>query len=482
MEKSVHLAVLGVAVASVTATAQVSPTLPLPRTMDMLVSESGFGIWRLVDWNQDNDFNDANEVQVYYDQSIGGLNTGLPNGLAVMANGTVLAGDHQADTITAMLDVNGDGDAHDSGEQRVYFDNTNASGIQIYSLQKICVDRSDRVYVTNADNNMGGSDAIYVLEDLNGDGDCLDAGEARDYFTVAGAVWQVALSKEYSVPRDIVVGADNSVYYLDNNSEAWISRGVYRLTDLNSDGDCNDAGEWSLFWHVVGAGTPRNMGVDDAGGFYLTRTYDPGHDDEIWWARDVDGNNQIDPIEASIFFQCSNCNWVEFVLRDDGWLLLPERQSGYRITGLRDDNGDGDALDPGESRSHYSHLLTTTVVPVAAAFVRAPVLSAVPATTPIGSTVSLDVRAAKPSDLCVVFMSGSLAPVPVSLDPYGFVEIATSGIVLVGWSVSGVNADASVPLVVPNTVSALGTYGLQAWCGRGPRFYLSNGTTLNVTL
>ena len=111
-------------------TAQVVPVHPFSRTMDLVVCDSSFdGVWRLVDWNQDGDLLDADEVIAYYDESVASISLGTPTCLTTGHDGTVYIGDSNVDIILRMRDANGDGDANDAGEHSVFFDNTNAAGL-----------------------------------------------------------------------------------------------------------------------------------------------------------------------------------------------------------------------------------------------------------------------------------------------------------------------------------------------------------------
>ena len=459
--------------------AQVFPSTPFERTLDLLVTDRSFyGVWRLVDWNQDGDYNDANEAIAYYDESIGTIAMSTPTGLAVDSVGTVYVGDLGTDVITAMRDANGDGDAHDAGEHRVFFDPSNASGIAIRSPNEILVDVLDRVFVANSNNSQGGIDAIYVLEDLNGDGDAQDAGEAREYCAIPNAAGSTGHSNVF----DMAIDQFGNLYYVDNGINGPIQKGVYRLTDANFDGDCNDAGEIALYWVPPSASsTPffASLAIDQTGAMY---TGDYAGDDIVWRAFDANGNGVIDPGEDSVFYQPANGLWWDINVREDGAIVLAEDQAPDRITVLIDGNGDNDALDAGEVLTAYDDTLSpnTAVRPRALAYIRAPQLFVLPTSVQVGGATNFVVRTEKPFDLGAVFLSIGLAPA-FSLPPFGSVEIDATEFVAIGFGLSDANAQFTLPFGIPNLPTAAGTYGIQAWCGDDFRLFLSNASLLTVT-
>ena len=220
------------------ASAQVVPLIPYQRTMDLLVVDSTYyGIWRCVDWNQDGDFLDANEVSSYYSDAIGSIVLGNPSCITTADDGTVYIGDSTEDVIVALRDNNGDGDANSPGEHRVFFDTFNQSGLVMSSISGLYCDALGRLFAAVANTSTGGNDAIMIFEDLNGDGDANDAGEAREYHTVPGSG-----PIGDSIPTEVLAAPDLNLYYSEAGATGVITKGVYRLVDGNFDGDCNDPG------------------------------------------------------------------------------------------------------------------------------------------------------------------------------------------------------------------------------------------------
>ena len=193
--------------------AQTVPQLtPFPRVMDLLVVDSTFdGVWRMKDLNQDGDYDDAQEISVYYDDVSGSISLTNPTCIGVSGTGTTYIADSTVDIVVALNDLNGDGDALDPGEHAVFFDASNQSGILMPSAQGLCVDAIGNVYIANSNTSTVGVDAIIKLSDLNGDGDANDFGEAIYYCQIPNSSAVVG----DSIPTKVAVGPyDNNAYLL----------------------------------------------------------------------------------------------------------------------------------------------------------------------------------------------------------------------------------------------------------------------------
>ena len=460
MHRDLAITLFSGAILAATATAQVVPILPYSRTMDMLVVDSTYdGVWRCIDRNQDGDLLDANEVISYYSDLVGSIPLGNPSCIATAYDGTVYVGDSTEDVIVAMRDNNGDGDANSLGEHRVFFDSNNLSGVIMASIGGLHVDALGRVFAAVANTSTGGSDAILIFEDLNGDGDANDAGEAREYHTVPGTG---AIGD--SIPTEVLAGPDLNLYYAEAGATGVITKGVYRLSDNNFDGDCNDPGERTLFWDtsVIGASAPFHYGmaIDATGRFYLS---DHSSNETIWTAFDADNSGTIDASEQGVFYQTSASTWWDIVVREDGTVLLCEDQTPDRITALRDLNGDFNAMGVGESREIYDDTLASNpdLRPRGAALMRAPLLSTAPPAVQFGSATSFQTQTSKPVELAAVFLATSISA-PVSLAPFGNLEISGAAYIALGAGVSDASGNFSLAFTVPNTPAAIGTYGAQS--------------------
>jgi hypothetical protein len=460
-----------------TAAAQVVPVLPFARTFDLLVVDSSFdGVWRLSDFNQDGDHDDAGEVAQYYsDLTPGGITLGNPSCIVTSPDGTAYVADSTNDIVLALRDQNGDGDANDAGEFRVFFTSiTNASGITMAAAQGITIDALGRLFVAVANAGTAGQDMILKLEDLDADGDADDVGEASIYCLIptgGGAVGN-------SIPTKVVAAADGNLYYSDVASTAATTKGVYRLADLNTDGDCDDAGELTLFWAPPFSASPFywSLAVDWNLNFYVT---DHSTNRTVWRGRDLDSSGMIDPAEATVFFTETSATWWDVLLRDDGAVLLVNASTSDRLTVCRDANADGDALDAGETTLGYASNTAATAISMrGAAFLRAPIFDAI-APVPLGQTANLVLRATKPGDLCVSVFALTTGPA-LALPPWGTFELDLASALVFGVGIADPAATFAHPLAVPTTPSIVGTYAFQGWCGDVYRLFLSNAVPFTI--
>jgi hypothetical protein len=152
------------------------------------------------------------------------------------------------DSIVRLHDDNGDGDFNDADESAVFFGPGNESGFPgVGSAQSILVLGIDHVLAADGEESGEFETRVYELRDLNGDGDAMDAGEATVF-------WDSILPPPFDVnfdrPKDMMIGPDGAIYLADNNTinfDGDTPEAVWRLEDLNDDGDVNDDGEVTLY-------------------------------------------------------------------------------------------------------------------------------------------------------------------------------------------------------------------------------------------
>jgi hypothetical protein len=462
--------------------AQVVPALPYSRTLDLLVVDTAYdGVWRLADLNQDGDYQDPGETVSFYSDVIGSIPLTNPCCIVAAPDGTVYVGDSSLRIVIALRDQDGDGDANDPGEHRVFFDSvSNASGVVMASVQGITVDALGRLFLAVANTGTLGTDTILRLHDLDADGDANDLAEASVYCAIPGGSGAVG----NSIPTKVVVAPDASVYYTDVASAGAVVKGIYKLTDLDSNGDCNGPGEHTLFWAHQPAPQPSSpfywtLAVDWQGNFWVT---DHSANQQVWRLRDVDASGTISAAEQQLYYQSTGSTWWDVVLRDDGAVLLCDAGSPDRVTALRDLNQDGDANDPGESSNAYTASgAPVAVAPRGATLLRAPRLELAPPTVAIGNSTTVAVAATKPGDLTLLVLSVGLAPTPFPLAPWGTVEVDASAFASVALGFADPAGNFAVPFAVPNTATAIGTWAFQALSGDGFRLFLSNASVMTVT-
>lgn len=477
--RTLRLAAAVAALVPTYAVAQILPSAtPYSRSQDLFVVDStADACWRLSDFNQDGDFNDAGEITSYYSDTIGAFAWTNPSCVGCAPNGVVYVGDSSTDTLYALADGNADGDANDLGEAKVFFDPSNVGGIAIQTPSGITFDVLGRMYlaITNT-STPPGPDRIVRLEDGNGDGDANDAGEAFDFFSVPNSTATIGAS----IPTKVLVGPDLSVYYTEVGSTGAYTKGVWRLTDVNQDGDCNDAGEAALYWQPPFSASPFYWGFafDQQGWMYVT---DHSTNEQVWRAKDLNGNGQIDTAEFNLVYQTAGSTWWDIAVREDGALLLAEAQTPDRVTRLQDLNADGDCLDAGEAVQAYDATAGGLAISIRGfALQRAPQLELFPAVVQVGNSTNVTTRAAKAGDLVVTVFSLGLGP-NIPLPPWGVVEINTLAFASIAVGIADPQGAFTVPFAVPNNPAVVGSYAFQALAGDQFRLFLSNAAVMTVT-
>lgn len=454
--------------------AQYAPILPFARTMDLVVADTGSDIaWRLADLNQDGDYNDAGEVTALYDELVGPYLWTSPSCIVSDFLGTVYVGDVSTDAIYAMRDQNGDGDANDAGEARIFFDTTNASGVAMQQSQGITVDATGVVFVAVSNPSGGIGDQIIRLRDLNADGDANDLGEANVFYAIPGSTGTAA----FSIPTKVLVGPDAAVYFADVGTGIG-QRGVWRLFDSDGSGTI-DASEAVNFWNP----TPSNgqywsLAIDQTGAFYLSEHVG----DVVYRGVDADASGTITAAEQTVFYQTTPATWWDLAVREDGTLWLCDSDGASdKITRLVDLNSDGSAMGPNEATRVYEANLAATPIEIRGmAVMRAPTLTLSPPTAQVGSTINYEIRTSKPFELAVPALALSLIP-SFSLAPFGSLEVDPFSVVLLGVGLSDASSSFVYPVTLPNNPIFIGTFGTQALCGDGFRLYLSNGALMTLT-
>lgn len=325
----------------------------------LVTDTSNDAVHRCVDLDQNGDFNGTDEITVFYDDLSGPFP--LTNNAAMirLPDGSFLVSDTTEDVLLRLADVNADGDALDAGEATIFYDGTgaSASGVELTSARGMVADADGVVWVASANTGGGGVDAIVRLEDLDGDGDANDAGEAVEFHTPApgGSVGD-------SIPSAVARIGDGSVYYVETGSTGVLAKGVYRLTDSDGSGVIDQPGEVAPFFipqNLGGSPFHWDLGTDSQGRFYLNDT----GNDLIWRFSDANGDGSVDPsTEAVIIYQAFGSSLIwESAVAPDGSIYLAEDQSPDRLLRLVDTDGDGLFTGLGEEQTIY--LETTAAGP-----------------------------------------------------------------------------------------------------------------------
>ncbi|MEZ6317740.1 MAG: GC-type dockerin domain-anchored protein [Phycisphaerales bacterium] len=267
---------------------------------------------------------------------------GFSPAAAASSNLVVFVHDQSSDQILRMVDRNADGDAHDPGEVTVFFDDTDpVTGVD-NAQGMVALDE----WTLLATDNFA-PDNVVLLQDLNHDGDALDAGESSVWFDGL-----LPSGLTITNPADLVRRTDGSFFLLDNNTlDTTRPEAIYILEDLNNDDDVNDPGEVTEFFEL------SPIGISSA------TTFDVVEDNNAnVYTIDISDPNQIESIDIIDPTGTTRTEWMGsdtlYALR--GWVLgstyelefIPERNevlfgaytlsSDQLILAARDNNGSGD--------------------------------------------------------------------------------------------------------------------------------------------
>ena len=311
-------------------------------------------VYRLRDVDHDGVItNTAAEVFLFFSSAnaAGTVGPNNPTTQAVSPCRFVAVGDQGIGSVFLLKDLNDDGDAQDAGESIVFAGPGNASSVSLAFPSGAAFDSQCRLYIVNA-GNASGNDGIYRLVDGNGNGNAMDAGEITPYVT-DGPSGFGAGNGPFS-PQEIFFDA-NDVGYLHNSSTGL--HGIYRFADIDSSGRADDAGEMTVYFDstnlsgiTVSAGFGMEPDRAHPGSMYFHQTATGGID-QIY--RMTDGNNDLDANdagEALLVYSNAAAGFtsVDILSLPDGDVLITDN-SGITVARLHDGNGNGDFLDAGES-------------------------------------------------------------------------------------------------------------------------------------
>jgi hypothetical protein len=183
------------------------------------------GIYRCLDLNSDDDFQDAGEITEYVGVPVFGPGNGAysPQEIvfAVGDVGYLRNSSTNLQGVFRFVDGSANGRADDAGEFALYFGAGNASGITVSAGFALEPDRLRPGALYMQQLATGGVDQILRLTDLNNDNDAQDAGEAV-------LVWSTAEAGFTSV--DMYSTVTGKLYVTDNSAKR-----VIHLTDANAD-------------------------------------------------------------------------------------------------------------------------------------------------------------------------------------------------------------------------------------------------------
>lgn len=232
----------------------------------------------LDDLDGDGRISGAGEWHVFYDASAEGPDLRTPNSLIVGAGGEIIVADDGGGDgrLLALVDLDGDRRALGADEFTVLYDSSlvEDGSALLTDPEALAAGPEGTLYVTDATRG-----EVYVLDDLNGDGDFHDPGEIV-LFHAATADHPLA------DPEGLAVSEAGVVFVTDEDTGL-----VLRLEDLDGDGQAVGAAEVTVF----------NSADSD---FRLRDTNDltlhsaehllvlDGQRDQVYRARDLDGDGR----------------------------------------------------------------------------------------------------------------------------------------------------------------------------------------------
>jgi hypothetical protein len=325
----------GTPLAALAALSSLASAQTLP---DLFVCDTdGDRVWFCSDLDGSFDFNGANEVVVFYDDTVGPHQFGHASGLFRGRDGALYVMDSVENIVLRLVDSNNDGDAHDAGEALVWFDGGeggNAAGVLVTSARDLWLDPDGVLWVASMNVQSGGNDAIIRLQDVTGDGDANDAGEALEYFVIAPGSPSGA-----SMPTALVRGPDGAIFYAENGTG--LAKGCYRIEDLDHSGTIDQPNEVTPFFIPPAeavTGLHWELTRDAHGTLYLG---DIGNE-KFWRFVDVNANGTIDAGEFSQYWGSNTLSQVWDMDRGpDGSMFLAEDETPDRILRLFDVDGNG---------------------------------------------------------------------------------------------------------------------------------------------
>ena len=240
---------------------------------------------------------------------------GLGSLAGAQALAEILINDPINEHVYRCSDLNGDGDYVDSNETTLLVDFIALGAFNPESAEIRDEGGVPAIYVVS-----DFPDGLYRGEDTNGDG-TVSTSEMTFFFD-SQAVYGATMN-----PEGVTLTADGAVWF---SSDFEGITGLWRLDDINGDGDAMDAGE---FFQMVDGLVPHPVETD-AGTVTIAG-------DDVWrMARDGNG------IVCYIGFSSSS---------------LADEDSHFRF---EDINGDGDCLDAGESKLFLNYTGKNPALPV----------------------------------------------------------------------------------------------------------------------
>ncbi|NBB84479.1 MAG: hypothetical protein GVY28_13890 [Alphaproteobacteria bacterium] len=270
------------------------------------------------------------------------------------ADRSVFIGDGDTDAVYRLADRNGDGDALDAGEATGWFsDAGEAAGLSLPTPNGLAQGPDGAIYIVNAGVGSQPTDAIYRTEDLKGDGDAEDAGEARLWLDL-GAISATSAPFELSFVGEVA-------YLLDPNGSA--PETIWRIEDRDGSGRIAADEVTPFITSDQTFGAPLDFAMDaDADGVLVWEWLDLDTGvHSLVRLTDTDGSGAIDAageaaeVWTSTLLPDGIAPFAGFSVATDGAGRVALTSNGGApgedfVALLEDRNSDGDFLDAGETQ------------------------------------------------------------------------------------------------------------------------------------
>lgn len=261
-----------------------------------------------IDANSDGDFLDFSEVRLFAE--------GLSTNVSMISAGSdaLFALSPNARSVIQLSDLNADGDALDFGELLSYADLPPGPA----GPTAIRATDDGRLFATDS-----GCGCLYVIHDLNQDGDAFDAFEVT---TVATGL---------TAPVSISMRPDGVVLIAQQNAQV----PVRILRDRNGDGDFFDFAENISYAEGVPAGT-----VIEAVSLHRSYLLRPS-DATLQMLDDMTGDDDVLDFAEIRLFAAGLTTASSLAMAQSGTAFVSRTGAGGGIWRIEDANGDGDAMD-----------------------------------------------------------------------------------------------------------------------------------------
>lgn len=254
--------------------------------------------------------------------------------------GGILVGDLTLDAVYLVRDPDGDGVADSVS---IFCGAGNASGIALPTGSVFGIfQAADRtVYISDGD-----TDTVYALRDNNADGDAMDAGEVRAFFT-SGLFNNLNWIMETPIG---IAGNDGAIYIANAGVGSATDDAIYRVLDLDGDANANGEDEATRWFDAstnVASSNPFDLCFIGSAAYFADLRGSMA--DVIVQLRDTDPNGVIEAGEFGLFLTDGDQGAVcDFSCVTDGVDLFTHNQTGAQTIFRLRDLGMNDVIDETE--------------------------------------------------------------------------------------------------------------------------------------